>query len=99
MIEILQTKEFSDWCGGLLLKDKAQIDARIVRIKEFEHFGDWKYLGEHLAELRWKGGRRIYFSKVGSKLILLLNGGLKNDQKKDIKKARNILQRYTELET
>lgn len=35
------------------LKERAQIDARVSRIEENDYLGDWKYLGEGLAELRW----------------------------------------------
>lgn len=86
--------EFDDWFERLNLKDRAQINSRIQRIQDHSHFGDTKNLGGGLAELRWKNGRRIYFFKVEPTLILLLNGGLKNAQKKDIEKARFLLQRY-----
>ena len=78
-----------------ILGERAQIDARISKIERFEYFGDWKHFKDNLSELRWKNGRRIHFVKVDQKTILLLCGGLKNAQKKDIKRARLILQRYT----
>jgi putative addiction module killer protein len=93
-IRIERTPEFNDWFEGLNLKDQLQIDSRIQRIRDHSHFGDAKNLGDGLAELRWKNGRRVYFSKTGSIIILLLNGGLKNAQKKDIQKARILLERY-----
>lgn len=99
LMEVLTTEDFDSWYQGLTLKDRGQIDARIARIEKFEHFGDFKYLGDGVAELRWRSGRRIYFAKVGDKIILLLNGGLKNAQQKDIKKAKRILKRYAEDET
>ena len=98
-MEVLQTPEFDNWYEDCALRDRAQVDARIARIEAFEHFGDWKNLGDGLAELRWKNGRRVYFTKIGAKIILLLSGGLKNAQKKDIKKARQLLQRYADAET
>lgn len=93
-IYIERTPEFSDWFECLNLRDQLQIDSRIQRIRDHSHFGDVKNLGDGLAELRWKNGRRVYFSKTGSTIILLLNGGLKNAQKKDIQKARILLERY-----
>lgn len=93
-MEILSTDDYKRWYNRLHLRDRVQIDTRIARIEKFEHFGDWKYLNDNVAELRWKNGRRVYFTKTSHKAILLLCGGLKNVQKKDIKKARHILQRY-----
>lgn len=94
LIRIDRTPEFNEWFEDLNLKDQLQIDSRIQRIRDHGHFGDTKNLGDGLAELRWKNGRRVYFVKTGSVIILLLNGGLKNAQKKDIQKARILLQRY-----
>ena len=93
-ISIEQTTEFSDWFESLSLKEQLQIDSRIQRIRDHLHFGDVKNLGDGLAELRWKNGKRIYFAKIGTTIILLLNGGLKNAQKKDIQKARILLKRH-----
>ena len=93
-LRIERTPEFMEWFDGLSLKDQLQIDSRIQRIRDHAHFGDAKNLGDGLAELRWKNGRRVYFSKTGSIMILLLSGGLKNAQKKDIQKARFLLERF-----
>jgi putative addiction module killer protein len=71
------------------------VEARVFRIEQHEHFGDAKHLGDGLSELRWKIGVRVYFARVGNKIILLLNAEGKNAQKKDIKKARLLLERYT----
>lgn len=98
-MKVISTPDFDNWYKKQTLRDKAQIDARVSRIEESEYLGDWKYLGEGLAELRWKSGRRVYFTKIEGKIVLLLTGGLKNAQKKDIKKARILLQRYAELES
>ena len=71
------------------------MESRIFRIEHYDHFGDAKHLGEGLSELRWENGLRIYFARTDTRVVLLLNGGGKNDQKKDIKKARILLDRYT----
>jgi putative addiction module killer protein len=96
-LDILRTREFLDWFVGLTVNEQLQIDSRIQRIQDHGHFGDVKNIGNGLAELRWKSGRRIYFTRVGQVMILLLNGGLKNAQKKDIKKARVLLERYADF--
>lgn len=78
-------------------KNRAQVDARLLRIQEFGHFGDARYLGDGLAELRWQNGRRVYFSKIEDppgKAVLLILGGTKHGQDKDISKARVLLRRY-----
>jgi putative addiction module killer protein len=70
---------------------------RILRIEQADHFGDAKDLGNGLAELRWASGRRVYFARIYNKdgsLVLLILGGNKNGQTKDIRAARVLLQRY-----
>lgn len=90
-IKIETSKIFDQWLQEQTSKDKAQIDRRLLAIEEHRHFGDMKYLKDSLFELRWKNGRRIYFARSGSDSILLLLGGLKNEQSKQVKKARNML--------
>jgi putative addiction module killer protein len=95
MFSLRKTVEFSDWLDGLTWKEQGQINARLERIQNSGHFGDAKSLGEGLAELRWKNGWRIYFFKEGKFVIVLLVGGHKNAQEKDIQKARLLLRRLT----
>ena len=71
------------------------VESRVFRIERYDHFGDAKHLGEGLSELRWKNGLRVYFARVGNRVVLLLHGGGKSDQKNDIKKARVLFERYT----
>lgn len=86
--------DFFDWFDLETEKSKAQIDARLKNIELHNYFGDHKALGDKLLELRWKNGRRVYYTLVLKKeLTLVLLGGHKNAQKKDIKKARKILER------
>ena len=99
MIRTLRTNEFKVWFESQRLRVQGQIDARISKIEEFEYFGDVKNLNDGLLELRWTNGRRVYFSRVGNKIILLLVGGYKNAQKKDIQKARLLLVRYSNPRT
>lgn len=94
MIAISKTKEFQNWFDSLTLKEKLKVESRLERIQNLEYFGDAKPLGDGLAELQWKNGWRVYFVKVKAAIILLLNGGNKNAQKKDIEKARVLIQRY-----
>ena len=90
-----ETPDYREWFEQRSKADKAQISARVIRIREHNHLGDTRYLGKGLAELRWKNGRRVYYAAIGKDSILFLIGGNKNGQKKDIEKARHILQKYT----
>lgn len=94
MIIINKTKEFQAWFDSLTITEQLKVESRLERIHSLDHFGDAKNLGEGLAELRWKNGWRVYFIKEKAVIILLLNGGHKNAQKKDIEKARLLAQKY-----
>jgi putative addiction module killer protein len=64
------------------------------------NFGDCKALGNGIAELRiyYGPGIRIYYSKIGGKIVLLLCGGDKSSQTKDINKAKGYLKEYQSRE-
>ena len=77
------------------LKDvraKAKILFRIQKLEKDEHFGDCKPVGNGISELRisYAKGYRIYFKERDGKIILLLIGGDKSTQQKDIEKAKEI---------
>lgn len=96
-MRVKRAEEFEEWFEEQTTKEQAQIDARIQRIEDHDHFGDAKDLGDGLAELRWANGRRIYFTRVVDRdgsLVLLILGGMKNGQKKDIKKSRLLVSKY-----
>ena len=97
-MKIVRCVEFEEWAARQPPKIRAMIEARIFRIQYYDHFGDAKRLQDRLGELRWKNGLRIYFVRVDTRKLLLLHGGEKNGQKKDIKKARLLLERYTDLQ-
>ena len=95
-MKIQRTPEFKKWFDIQTEKSKAQIDARLKNIELYDYFGDHKSLGEKLLELRWKNGRRVYYALIDEEEItVILLGGFKNAQKKNIKKARQILKRET----
>lgn len=92
MIETQQTETFAKWFGGL--RDavaRKRIAQRIVLL-EGGHFGDVKSVGDKVAELRIDHGPgyRVYFTRRGETLILLLLGGDKGSQQRDIAKAKEI---------
>ncbi|MDO9128156.1 type II toxin-antitoxin system RelE/ParE family toxin [Parvibaculum sp.] len=91
MLEVRQTLIFRDWLDGL--KDRQavkRIAQRIVRL-ESGLFGDAKFF-DGIGELRIDSGPgyRVYFVRRGDVLILLLCGGDKSTQKKDIERARKL---------
>ncbi len=94
MYFIEKTVEFDKWLRKLKdLKAKAKILFRIQRIESDEHFGDCKPLGNGVREIKinYAKGYRIYFHEKDGKIILLLIGGDKSNQRKDIEKAKKIL--------
>ena len=95
MIKIIRTDEYEHWLIVQSAKIQALIESRVFRLEHYNHFGEYRHLGRGLIELKWKLGLRIYFCQLNNSIILLIYGGNKNEQKKDIKKARNILEKYT----
>lgn len=95
---IYQTEAYKEWLDTQSLKSKRQILDRVLKIEEEGHFGHHKYLtGTGIWELKFNDGRRIYYGCISkeSKIILIL-GGNKNGQEKDIKKAAAIFRKiYT----
>ena len=92
MIEIRKTDVFARWLDDLLdLRARARIQARIERLAAGNP-GDVKPAGEGVSELRidYGPGYRVYFKKRGRTLIILLAGGDKSSQAKDIKVAQRL---------
>lgn len=97
MIEIKQTEVFRKWRQHL--KDGralAMIASRLDRLA-FGHFGDVEPIGQGISELRihYGPGYRIYFQKRGDLIIVLLCGGDKSTQVKDIKTAKQLADEWS----
>jgi putative addiction module killer protein len=89
-------RPFKKWLDSL--RDKAtiaRINARLARV-EFGNFGDAKPVGNGVVELRlvFGSGYRIYYGLDGDKLVVLLTGGDKSTQEKDIKLAHDYWSDY-----
>ena len=98
MIEILRADEFDEWIQ--LLRDemaRSRIQARILRLS-LGNPGDVKPVGEGISEMRINHGPgyRVYFWQRGKVVIVLLCGGNKSTQDKDIKTAKLIAARWKE---
>lgn len=93
MYLIEKTVEFDKWFRKLKdLRAKAKILFRIQKLENDEHFGDYKSLGDGINELKinYSKGYRVYFKETNGKIIILLIGGNKSTQQKDIEKAKEI---------
>lgn len=100
MFVLQQTQEFQDWLDALKdLRAQVRIAARL-RQAEAGNFGDWKSVGNEVSEMRiaFGPGYRLYFTRRESILIIMLAGGDKSTQNRDIKRAQRIL-KLLELES
>jgi putative addiction module killer protein len=104
-IRIYQEKDgrcpFSDWFDKLRdRKAQARIDARLARV-QLGNFGDAKAVGEGVLELRidYGPGYRVYLGRDGSAIVILLLGGDKRTQSKDIETAKKYWADYKARKT
>jgi putative addiction module killer protein len=87
---------FEDWLEALRdAKGRAQIQVRLDRLEQ-GNLGDCKPVGEGVRELRidFGPGYRVYLAEDGPRIVLLLAGGDKSTQPKNIKTAKTFLQDY-----
>jgi putative addiction module killer protein len=99
-MRILQTEEFASWLANLADPvGKAHVASRIRRL-ERGHLGDWKRIDPRIWELRIHcgPGYRIYFALRPGWIALLLVGGQKSSQPRDIFTARDLLNRIGDPE-
>ena len=92
MIAIRQTETYSEWFSALRdHQAKARINIRIRRLS-MGNPGDVKPVGRGVSELRvdYGPGYRVYFKQRGETLIILLAGGDKRTQERDIKTALDL---------
>jgi putative addiction module killer protein len=93
MFIVRQTQEFQDWLDRLRdLRAQVRIAARL-RLAEAGNLGEWRPVGGEVSEMRVDigSGYRLYFTRKGSILIVMLAGGDKSTQARDIKRAQRIL--------
>ena len=92
MIEIRQSDEFTDWLMRLRdFQARAKIVTRILRLAN-GNAGDSRSVGDGIVELKisYGPGYRVYFISRGAVLIVLLCGGDKSTQAKDIRRAKEL---------
>ncbi|MBT0651424.1 type II toxin-antitoxin system RelE/ParE family toxin [Geomobilimonas luticola] len=94
MVEIRKTELFANWLDNMRdIQAKARVLVRIERLAS-GNAGDVKPVGEGISEMRinYGPGYRVYFIQRGSELIILLAGGDKRSQSRDIKTAIGLAQ-------
>lgn len=92
MIEVRQTEVYVRWIARLDDdRARARIEARIFRLS-LGNPGDVKQVGEGVSELRidYGPGYRVYFARQGEAIVILLCGGDKRSQRKDIALAKAL---------
>ena len=98
MKSIYTTEVFDAWLEYLKDKQTARrIQARIDRAEE-GNFGDHKAVGEGVSEMRIHHGPgfRVYFTQHGLEIVILLAGGDKSSQSKDIETAHELARQLKE---
>ena len=93
MIEVRQTDAFAKWLKGL--KDQVarrQINSRLARIASTGNFGDFASVGGGVSELRIHAGAgyRIYYALRDGEVVILLCGGDKGSQDRDVRRAKEM---------
>lgn len=92
MIEIRKTEAYAKWLDGLRdIQARAHVLVRVERLATGNP-GDVRPVGEGVSELRidYGPGYRVYFKKQGPEVVILLAGGDKRTQAKDIKTALRL---------
>lgn len=86
---------FLEWLESLDIKTQLNIRNRLTRI-ELGNYGDCKVVGKGVYELRihYGAGYRVFFGKKGIEVVLIINGGNKGSQKRDITKAQEYWENY-----
>jgi len=96
MIEIIRSATFDRWLSNLRDRQaRVRILARLRRAAD-GNLGDYKLIGDGIFEMRltFGPGYRLYFIRQGSNVIVLLCGGDKSSQARDIERARVIAQEW-----
>lgn len=96
MMQIIQSETFNKWATGLRdLQARALVASRLLRLSQ-GMANDIAALGDSLFELRLHAGPgyRIYFIREGATVVVLLSGGTKGSQARDILKAKHLAHQW-----
>jgi putative addiction module killer protein len=98
MVEVRQTRAYRTWFAGIRdRRTRARSDVRI-RMLSLGHAGHAKSVGGGVSELRlsFGPGYRVYFCRRGTTVVILLAGGDKSTQSRDIEQARALAEALEE---
>jgi putative addiction module killer protein len=86
---------FDAWFKALGEDDQVMVDGRLARVRQGS-LGEMRSLGDAISEFKFRKGRalRIYYAQVGRRVILLIGGGDKKTQKRDIAWAKMLFREY-----
>ena len=86
---------FDEWFSLQNSENQVMVDDRLLRVR-LGSFGEINSIGDGVWELKFRKGSafRVYYGQIGKAVILLIVGGDKRTQKKDIKKARELFLQY-----
>ena len=90
---------FDEWFDSLLdRRMRAAVDARLTRVRA-GNFGDCKSVGGGVFELRITlgSGLRVYYGLHGKRVVVLVGGGDKRSQSRDIRRAQELWQQFTKI--
>ena len=90
--QVLQTEEYETWADSISdIKASTRIDVNVGKMQR-GLFGDWKIVGGGVSEMRldFGAGYRVYYARHGAFVVILLAGGDKSDQRKDIADAKRL---------
>ena len=89
---VQQTEVYQKWFAGI--RDQQTQSRILIRVRRLAlgHFGDAKQIGGGVSELRlsFGPGYRIYYAREGGEIVVLLAGGDKSSQDRDIKQAKQL---------
>jgi putative addiction module killer protein len=90
-----ETSPFEDWFAGLDATAAAKVSVALARVEQ-GNLSNAKPVGEGVLEYRidWGPGYRVYFGRDGNVLVILLTGGTKRRQQRDIEAAKILWADY-----
>ena len=94
MLTVIRSERFAEWLQGLRDRQAVtRIAARIRRIETTGNLGDFHSVGGEVSELRFffGPGYRVYFTREGEDVIILLCGGDHDSQSRDIETAQRMV--------
>ena len=95
-VNVEVTSDYIKWFDSFDNPTKSIIDIRIVNVRNGNP-GKYRNLGDNLCEFKWDSGLRVYFGKIADSIVLLW-GGKKSKQKRDIKRAQRYWNSYRKRE-